>query len=70
MREVAPGWKDKFIGFGGVDGIRFRGSISPPARMWITAREGSYRSNMARMPVQGQVGDRIVFGGEVLGVLI
>jgi 3-hydroxyacyl-[acyl-carrier-protein] dehydratase len=70
MRAVASGWRDKFIGFGGLDQVRFRGMITPPARLWLTAKGGSFRSSLAKMPVQGFVDEKMVFDGEVLGVLV
>ena len=70
MREIAPGWRDRFIGFGGMDGIRFRGVITPPARVWMVARGATYRSSLARVPVQGFHDGKIIFSGEVLGVLL
>ena len=70
MREVAPGWKERFIGFGGMDGIRFRGIITPPARVWMVVRGATYRSTLARVPVQGFCDGKMIFSGEVLGVLL
>ena len=70
MREVQGQWSSKFIGFGGVDGVRFRGMITPPARVYMIAKGGSYRSNLAKMPIQGVMDGKLVFSGEVLGVLI
>jgi 3-hydroxyacyl-[acyl-carrier-protein] dehydratase len=70
MREVQVSWRDKFIGFGGLDGVRFRGMITPPARVLMIAKGGSYRSNLAKMPIQGVQDGKLVFSGEVLGVLI
>jgi len=70
MRQVQGEWATRFIGFGGVDGVRFRGMITPPARVYMIAKGGSYRSNLAKMPIQGIMDGKLVFSGEVLGVLI
>lgn len=58
----------RFMGFGGVDNVKFRDSIVPPARMYILAKALEVRPRRVICDVQGVVGDRLVFEGQVTGV--
>jgi 3-hydroxyacyl-[acyl-carrier-protein] dehydratase len=60
-----------FVGFGGMDEIRFRGPIFPNCRLVLLARLTSLRPNRrATFEFQGVVGERMVFTGAMIGVPI
>ena len=60
-----------FVGFGGMDEIRFRGPVFPNCRFIIMAKLASLRPNRrATFDFQGVVEDRIVFTGSMIGVPI
>ncbi len=59
-----------FFGFGGIDDLRFRGAVRPPARFIVAARRELLRPRMSRFLVQGFVDGRLVFGGKILGVAL
>lgn len=65
-----PGMENAFIGFGGLDGTRFRGVVTPPARMIFVGRLKRQRSRMFTYAAQGFVDRELVFETEVMGVVV
>jgi 3-hydroxyacyl-[acyl-carrier-protein] dehydratase len=59
-----------FLGFGGMNGTRFRGIVQPPARMLLVAHPERLRSRMFTYAAQGFVGRDLVFETEIMGVLV
>lgn len=60
-----------FVGFGGMDDIRFRGPVFPNSRLVLMARMTQLRPNRRAMfDFQGLVEDRMVFSGSMMGVPI
>lgn len=60
-----------FVGFGGMDEIRFRAPVFPNCRLVLMARMKELRPNRrAKFEFQGLVKDQIVFTGSMLGVPI
>ncbi|MGQ0636883.1 MAG: 3-hydroxyacyl-ACP dehydratase FabZ family protein [Planctomycetaceae bacterium] len=60
-----------FVGFGGMDEIRFRGPVFPGSRLVLMARMTSLRPNRrATFEFQGLVEDRVIFTGSMIGVPI
>jgi 3-hydroxyacyl-[acyl-carrier-protein] dehydratase len=58
-----------FIGFGGMDTVRFRGPVFPGDRLVIWAKLSRLRKGRrAEFEFQGFVGDRMVFDGCLVGV--
>lgn len=56
------------IGFGGLERVRFRGQVTPPATMYLVARPEKVGSKMARFPTQAFVDGKMVFEATILGV--
>lgn len=61
---------DKFMGFGGVDKVKFRSEVKPGDTLVMCMKAISMRSRMARFEAQAFVGDNMVFQGEITGVII
>lgn len=59
---------DRFIGFGGVDKVKFREAVVPPAKMYMIARAVEIRPRRIICEVQGVVDGRLVFEGQITGV--
>jgi 3-hydroxyacyl-[acyl-carrier-protein] dehydratase len=60
-----------FVGFGGMDEIRFRAPVFPNCRLILMARMRDLRPNRrAKFDFQGVVKDQIVFTGNMIGVPI
>ena len=57
-----------FVGFVGVDNVKFRGTISPPARYVVVGRSKSIKRRRTVCETQGFVGNTMVFEGEITGM--
>jgi len=60
----------KFMAFGGIDDVKFRGAVIPPARMIFVGRALEIRSRRTTVEVHGFVDDRMVFEGHFTGMPI
>ena len=60
----------KFFGFGGVKNVKFRGSVGPGCDLLMVVRAKALRSRMAIFEAQGFVDGKMVFEGEVSGIVI
>ncbi|MEO0651844.1 MAG: 3-hydroxyacyl-ACP dehydratase FabZ family protein [Planctomycetota bacterium] len=60
----------QFVGFGGVDKVRFRAAVEPGCRMWLIGKVVRVRSRMFTYKAQIFVGETLVFEGEILGVVV
>lgn len=59
---------DNFIGFAGLEQVRFRGEVRPGDRFVLAARRVSIRSRTATFDSQGLVDGRPVFEGRIIGI--
>lgn len=59
---------DGFLGFAGVDGVKFRGAVTPPARLLIIAHATSIKPRRTICEAQGFVDGTMVFEGEITGM--
>lgn len=57
-----------FLGFGGLDGVRFRGVVTPGARMFLVGRGKTVSPTRCLFDTQGVVDGRVVFEAEILGL--
>jgi len=60
----------RFLGFGGVDGVKFRGQVVPGDRLLLLGRAVEIRSRRAVFDTQGVVGNRLVFEARITGMPI
>ena len=61
----------EFLGFGGMDKVRFRSPVFPGCRLVIAVQVTRIRHNRrAEFAFQGFVENRMVFSGEMIGVPI
>jgi 3-hydroxyacyl-[acyl-carrier-protein] dehydratase len=58
----------RFLGFGGVDGVKFRGQVVPGDRLLLLGQAIEIRSRRAVFDTQGVVGDRLVFEARITGM--
>jgi len=61
---------DRFLGFGGVDGVKFRGQVAPGDRLILLGKAVEIRSRRAVFDTQGMVGERLVFEARITGMPI
>ena len=57
-----------FIGFGGMENVRFRGPVRPGDRLVLVAKATKVHRRQIRVAVQGFVGGTMVFHGDIIGV--
>lgn len=63
--------QDVFIGLGGLENARFRGQVTPPARIHFASRVGRCSGRrIARYPAEAYDGDRLVMNLDLLGVIL
>ena len=60
----------RFLGFGGVDGVKFRGQVVPGDRLLLLGQVVELRNRRAVFDTQGVVGDRLVFEARITGMPI
>ena len=59
---------DRFWGFGGVDAVKFRDAITPPARLYILGQALEMRPRRTVCQVQGIVEGRMAFEAKITGM--
>ncbi|NOZ24341.1 MAG: beta-hydroxyacyl-ACP dehydratase [Planctomycetes bacterium] len=59
---------DRFLGFGGLDKVKFRGTVVPGDRLIIIAKNVELKRRRAVFETQGVVDGRLVFEGIVTGM--
>jgi 3-hydroxyacyl-[acyl-carrier-protein] dehydratase len=57
-----------FIGFGGLENVRFRGQVRPGDRLLLISKVTKLHRRQTIFSVQGFVGSKLVFNGDVIGV--
>lgn len=57
-----------FLGFGGLENVRFRGTVHPGDRLVLIAKTLKLHRRQCIFNVQGFVGDTMVFHCDVIGV--
>ena len=60
--------RNGFLGFGGVDGVKFRGSVLPGQRIVLVGKMLEVRPRRCKGSVQGFVEGQMVFEGEITGM--
>ena len=61
---------DRFLGFGGVDGVKFRAAVSPPAKMYIIEKLVEVRRRRTVCDAQGIVNGQLAFEARITGMPI
>ena len=57
-----------FLGFGGMENVRFRGVVRPGSRLLLVGKALKLHRRQTIFNVQGFVGDTMVFHGDFIGV--
>ncbi len=60
----------KFFGFGGVNNVKFRGAVLPGQTLVMVAKGIKMRSKIAVFAAQGYVDGKLIFEGEITGVIV
>ena len=59
---------DRFLGFGGLEKTRFRGTVTPGSRLILLARVLEARSRRCIFEAQGVVDKKLVFEAQIIGM--
>lgn len=72
LMKTTEGWgKEQFIGLAGLDKVRYRGQVIPPATVHFVSRRGRRSGNrLARYPAQAFCNGKMVMDMELIGVLL
>lgn len=62
--------KVEFMAFGGVDGVKFRDAIYPPAELLFLGHATEVKARRMICDVQALVGDKLVFTGCITGLMM
>ncbi len=62
--------KSGFVGFGGMEDVRFRGQVRPGDRLVLVAKASRIHRRQPMFDCQGFVGPNLVFHGKIIGVNI
>ena len=65
--EVQP---RKIFGFAGVNNVKFRGSVEPGADLVMVVKAKKLKARVAVFDAQGFVDGKMVFEGEVTGIVL
>jgi 3-hydroxyacyl-[acyl-carrier-protein] dehydratase len=61
---------DRFVGFGGVTDVKFRGTVTPPTVFYVIAKVREMRRRRAIFDTQGVVDGKLVYEGTIIGMPI
>ena len=61
---------DRFIGFGGIDKVRFRGTVLPGDHLILIAQGKRLSKRVSLFSTQGLVDGKVVFEAEITGVYL
>lgn len=68
QHHIAPAGDGVFMGFGGVDRAKFRGSVVPPSRIILVGKMVEARSRRFVCDVQAHLDGAMVFEGLITGM--
>ena len=68
FKEVAP--TDSFLGFAGLQDVKFRGAVEPGETLYIIVQNTELRRRRAIFNTQGVARDNIIFEAEIIGMPI
>ena len=61
---------DRFLGFGGIDKVKFRGKVVPGDKLILIAKNKELRSRRAIFDTQGVVAGKLVFEAVIIGMVV
>jgi 3-hydroxyacyl-[acyl-carrier-protein] dehydratase len=69
-RSATAEQQGRFMGFAGLEGVRFRGQVLPGDRLVMVAKLREMKSRITSFDCQGFVKERMVFEGTINGIII
>ncbi|MEK7310119.1 MAG: 3-hydroxyacyl-ACP dehydratase FabZ family protein [Planctomycetota bacterium] len=68
LMGISPG--DKFIGFSGIDKVKFRGTVVPNDKLIVIIKCTDLNNRRAIFETQGVANGKLVFEGTITGMMI
>jgi 3-hydroxyacyl-[acyl-carrier-protein] dehydratase len=68
FREITE--DERFMGFGALDEVRFRGLVAPPATLVLIAKVEEVKSRRATFDTQAAIDGRVVYEGRITGMAV
>ncbi|MCP4708649.1 MAG: beta-hydroxyacyl-ACP dehydratase [Planctomycetes bacterium] len=62
--------EERFIAFGGIEDVRFRGQVTPSSRLYILGKFLEVRPRRFKLAAQGLVENQMIFHATVIGMPI
>jgi len=59
---------ERFLGFGGLDGVKFRGAVTPPATIYFIMKVVELRKRRTVADAQGVVNGTLIFEARITGM--
>jgi len=69
-KRAQAGAADKFLGFAGLDNVKFRATVVPGDKLILVARNTRLRPRQAIFDCQGLVRDRLAFEATITGMVV
>lgn len=69
-KRVQPEAEDKFLGFAGIDRVRFRQTVVPGDKLILIVRNTRLRPRLAVFDCQGIVNGKLAFEAEITGMVV
>ncbi len=66
-RELVPE-EERFLGFGGIDQVKFRAAVSPPSTMYFLLKAIDVRRRRIVCDAQGVLNGQLAFEGRIIGM--
>jgi 3-hydroxyacyl-[acyl-carrier-protein] dehydratase len=66
----AAEYGERFFGFGGIDGVKFRWVVFPGQRLLVQGKQAEIRPRRAVFDTQGFIDDRMVFEARITGMWV
>jgi 3-hydroxyacyl-[acyl-carrier-protein] dehydratase len=60
--------ESRFVGFGGIDAVKFRGEVTPPSTVYIIMKKVDARKRRIICDTQAIVEGKLVFEGQITGM--
>ena len=62
--------EERFIAFGGIEDVKFRGQVTPPSRLYLLGKFLEVRPHRFKLAAQGLVKGQMIFHATVIGMPI
>jgi len=69
-KRAQEGADEKFLGFAGIDGVKFRATVVPGDKLILVVKNTRLRPRQAVFDCQGIVHDKLAFEAQITGMVV